>query len=290
MTTTARTGDRKGILAKYRDKLLASIRSGKTVDEAMLEETLGDAESEEVAAGMPAITINNHHAAPAGDKDMAKEDDDKKTEDTIKKMVSDALDAAMKPVLDALDARLNGRGRDKEDDDDKKDKEKEKAEDEEILGNLEFEAPPGTNDRARKARDSAFLVDSFQQTMAYAEILAPGIRVPTFDRAHDPKSSLDTICTLRRTALDHAYTVDVAVRQVVDSLAPGQSYKTMDCRALRPVFVGAAEFKKAANNRTQDAGGGVNFQAHGNGVGGAKKTIADVNKRNREHYATKATR
>lgn len=288
--TATRVVDQRGVLARARDRLLGAVRAGKTVDEEMLEETLGDAESEEVAEGRePSIVINNHHHA-AGDAEVSeKEDEDKKTEDKIRRMIADA----MKPVLDALDARLKARD-EKEDEDDKKkkaeDEEREKKEtedNEKILGALEFEAPPGTNDRARKARDSAFLVDSFQQTVALAEVLAPGIRVPTFDSREAPAKSLDTICNLRRTALDHAYGADVRVRQLIDQMAP-RGHKTLDCTALRPVFLGAAELKKTINNaggttRTNDT-----VLRPGGAVGGATRSIADVNKRNREYYSKQA--
>ena len=37
-----------------------------------------------------------------------------------------------------------------------------------ILGELEYEAPPGTGDKARAAKDSAYLEDSFQDAVAKA--------------------------------------------------------------------------------------------------------------------------
>lgn len=287
LNETGRTADRKpkGVLAKARDRLLGALRSGRTIDEEMLEETLGDSESEEVATGgrqEPVFVIHNHHGG-SGDNEMARAKDEEKeekkelTEDRVKKMIGDALDG----VLDALDKRLakfgdKSRDKDNEDDD-------EKTEDnEKILGALELEAPPGTNDRARKARDSSFLADSFRETVALAEVLAPGIRVPTFDSKSEPAKSLDTICNLRRTALDVAYHADAAVRGTIDAIG-GAQYKTMDCIALRPVFLAAAEFKKQSNNgasRTADQ------QPHrsGGAVGGARLTLAQINKRNHEYY------
>src|SRR5262249_47744554 len=75
----------------------------------------------------------------------------------------------------------------------------------EILGELEFEAPVGTGDCARRAKDSVYLGDSFQDTLAKAEVLAPGIALPTFDVKAAPKRTLDSIIKLRKTALDLAY-------------------------------------------------------------------------------------
>jgi hypothetical protein len=295
-TNTLRSGPGT-ILGRAKDRLLGAVRAGRVVDEEMLEETLGDAEPEE-GRREPAFEIHNHHHAGGEDRmrrarDKEEEEEDKRTEDRIRRIVADA----MTPVLDALDARLKKLTSDKEEEDDKKGKDKEREDgetedNEKILGHLEMEAPPGTNDRARlrRARDSSFMADSFQETAALAEVLCPGIRVPTFDSAASPKKSLDSICNLRRTALDHAYHADVAVRQTVDAIG-GKNYATMDCGQLRPVFLAAGEFKKLANNgaggggRTTDAREGYRG---GGAVGGPKLTLADINKRNRDFYSKRA--
>jgi hypothetical protein len=289
-----------GTTQRAADKLRSSTGVGRVLDrirkafkagdEEMLEETLGDAE-EELERREPAFEIHNHnHAAPAGDTEMSKEDeDDKKTEDRIRRAIGDAL----KPVLDALDARLKDmeenfekgkdKGRDKGKDKDPDDDDDKTEDNEKILGALELEAPPGTNDRARKARDSAYLVDSFQETVALAEVLSPGIRVPTFDAKHEPTKSYDTICNLRRTSLDLAYATPEG-RGLVDAVG-GANYKTMDCTALRPVFMAAGALKKSRNNETRTTD--TNIRASGGGVGGAKLTLRQINENNRKHYASK---
>lgn len=290
-----RTTDRgRSAVRRMLDRI---VRTAKTNDEELLEETLGDAEKE--------LEKKEPQFDRSGDESMAEKDDDKKTEDTVRKAVRDAMADAMKPVLDAIDARFKdvrddiedlkeakakgkdrkGRGHDKDDGDDDDDDDKNK-DNEKILGALELEAPPGTNDResVRKARDSSFLADSFQETVALAEVLAPGIRVPTFDRALTPAKSYDTICNLRRTTLDIAYhTADG--RGIVDDVGGGQ-YKTMDCMALRSVFMAAGALKKAKNN-----GGGAarttDVVRPGGSAGGSKMTLADINKKNAEFYGRK---
>lgn len=283
-----RTVDRARGGSAVRRMLDRIVRTAKTGDEELLEETLGDAESE--------LEKKEPKFNKSGDRTMSdKDDDDKKTEDRIRRAVGDAMDA----VLKAMDTRLakfgddledlkkanKDKAKDKNPDDDDEDKSKDN---EAILGALEMEAPPGTNDRAgfvRKARDSSFLADSFQETVALAEVLAPGIRVPTFDRAMTPAKSFDSICNLRRTALDIAYhTADG--RGVIDDVG-GREYKTMDCAGLRPVFLAAGALKKAKNNgaRTTDA---AEVRRPGGGVGGTKVSLADINKKNREYYAKNA--
>ena len=217
-TTDKRAGS---ILSRARYRLLGAVRSGRAIDEEMLEETLGDAEPEERRE--PAF--ENRQSPPRSrrrhdrdeSRDEEEEEREKRTEDRIKRMVADA----MAPVLDAIDARLKAFGKDKEkeeEDDKGKDKEREETEDnEKILGHLELEAPPGTNDRARKARDGSFLADPFRETVALAEVLCPGIRTPTFDSAALPRNAAgapSAICVVLRSIT--RITPIVAVRQTID--------------------------------------------------------------------------
>lgn len=272
---------RKSGTSRVLDKLRKALRSN-TLDEEMLEETLGDAEAERVE---PKIEIHNHHAPAGGtgDEEMTEEEKkEKKTGDAIRKAVGDA----MTEVMDTLDKRfkdieekIESKGKDAEAEKKEEKKEEEKTEDnEKILGNLELEAPPGTNDKARKSRDSAYLVDSFQETVALAEIIAPGIRIPTFDAAHDPRKSYDTICNLRRTAFDIGYS-QAETRGMIDDLGAG-NFRTMDCAGLRTAFLAVGAMKKRTNNaaRTGD------FRPSAGAVAGTKMSIADLNKRNAEHY------
>ena len=278
--TVQRTADRGRGSSAIRRVLDRLIKVAKVGDEEMLEETLGDAEKE-LEKTEPRFEIHNHNHMP-GDKEMTEEEkEDKKTDDRIRKAVGDAL----APVLDAIDKRLRDmaeefkkKGEDKEDDKD----DKETEDNEKILGALELEAPPGTNDRARKSKDSAFLAESFQETVALAEVLAPGIGIPTFDGALDPKKTYDALCGLRRKALDLAFNTPEG-RTLVESVG-GSQFRTMDCAMLRPVFLAAGNLKKHANNggsRTTDV------RLPGGAAGGTRRTIADVNKRNAEFYSGK---
>ncbi|MGC8020616.1 hypothetical protein ACP3WW_23160, partial [Salmonella enterica] len=49
--------------------------------------------------------------------------------------------------------------------------------------------------------DSASLVAEFQDAKSRAEILAPGIKFPTFDAKANKKVSVDALCSFRRRAL-----------------------------------------------------------------------------------------
>lgn len=151
---------------------------------------------------------------------------------------------------------------------------------EEFAEQIADEVPEEFKEEAAKAKDSVYLADSFQDTVAMAEILVPGIRVPTFDRAAKPGSSFKAICGLRRTALDLAYG-QPATRGLLDELLGGKALdtKAMTCDAARTLFRSAAALKRTANKsvRTGDIHGTEVKQA-------GPMTLAEINRRNAERY------
>jgi hypothetical protein len=157
----------------------------------------------------------------------------------------------------------------------------------EILGELEFEAPPGTADRARKARDSAFLSDAFQDTLSKAEVLAPGIRLPTYDAKASPVATIKSIDRLRRTALDLAYNKP-ETRGLIDTALSGRTYdsKKLPMGQTRVLFNAVSSAAGEGNNRRAtdrsafEQGGG-----HSTTGGGRIQSLSDINKINKEHYA-----
>lgn len=146
---------------------------------------------------------------------------------------------------------------------------------------LENEAPAGTGDKAVKAKDSAYMEDSFTSTVAAAEIIAPGIKLPTFDRAIKPMDSFKQVCNLRRQALTMGLN-DSATNSIIQEARGGRTLdaagvKAMDCGAVRGLFFGVAAAKKRANNTgaaVRDSGRAVTKTT----------TLADLNKKHSEHY------
>lgn len=157
---------------------------------------------------------------------------------------------------------------------------------EKILGELEFEAPPGTNVKdARRARDSAFLEDSFQDVVAKAEILAPGMRMPSFDRKATPVRTGNALFALRRTALDLAY-AKPEMRGTIDAALAGRDLelKRMSHGAVRVLFNAVSSSIATGNNgraQTRDNG----YQPGGGLRTAGPQSIADLNKRNKEVYS-----
>jgi hypothetical protein len=128
----------------------------------------------------------------------------------------------------------------------------------EILGELEFEAPPGTGDRARTAHDSALFVDAHQETVALAEILNPGIRLPAFNRNAKPAETVGAMFDLRRRALTGAYASGPEMRAAIDVLTSGSPGHFDSGRLpndqLRVVFKAAAMQKRTLNTAAQQVG------------------------------------
>jgi uncharacterized protein len=173
-----------------------------------------------------------------------------------------------------------------EKEEEKKRKVAEDAENREIEGKLRIEAPPGTGDKAAKAKDSAYLADSFQETVALAEILVPGIGVATYDSAASPAKTYDAICKMRRDALELGM-VDVATRAIINQVIGG---KTMDfrsqdvtCDQVRSVFIAAANCKRTANNSRLTVTNGVVGKPRVN-AGFVGASPSDINRMNAERF------
>jgi hypothetical protein len=198
------------------------------------------------------------------------------TMDSRMKRVEDAVDTIAKDVKAMKD--------EKEKEKEEEEEEKKKTEDNtKILGELEEEAPPGTNDAAWAAtKDSARLEDSFRETVALAEIIAPGVQFPTFDAAAAPGKTLDGVCRFRRTVMSLALTRP-EYRVFMDGVLKGRTVDALTCGATRVAYRALGEFAKSENNRSAAAHGTTRTQ---DGPPKPKKmTIADIQKMNEEMYA-----
>jgi hypothetical protein len=109
-------------------------------------------------------------------------------------------------------------------------------------GGMSSSTPSSTN-------DSKAVLAEFQETVSLAEILAPGLKLPTHDAKASPKAVRDTLCVLRRRALAKAYTTD-AGREVIEKLAgKGRpDFTKMTCDAASILFRGAAGAVREKNN------------------------------------------
>jgi hypothetical protein len=160
---------------------------------------------------------------------------------------------------------------------------------EELEEFMKDEAPEGIpEEEVVKARDSRYLGESMKDTIAMAEILAPGIRVPTYDRKANPAKTAKTICALRRKALDQAFAApadSLIIKDILGSRA--LDTKNMSCSAVRTLFRSAASVKRQSNNSLGVRDSIVNLQAAQNTKQGAISTIEQINQANADYYSSK---
>lgn len=151
-----------------------------------------------------------------------------------------------------------------------------------LSGALKGEVPEGTTgDAIKKMKDSALMQDSFAETIAGAEILVPGIKMPTFDAKAKPRATFDAICGLRRQALVVAATQGGPVADMIS--AAKFDFGKSTCDSVRTVFATAVTAKKVMNN----VGTTADKTQLGNVNTGVIKTLADLNRRNAEIWKKK---
>ncbi|HVI10212.1 MAG TPA: DUF2213 domain-containing protein [Candidatus Binatia bacterium] len=129
--------------------------------------------------------------------------------------------------------------------------EKDAAAEREIEGALKEEAPAGTGDAMVAAKDSAMMGDLYRQTLSLAEIIAPGIHMPTFDSAAKPTVTYRTICATRRKALTvgaNDSATNGMIEVVLGKPLTNDSMEKMPCGQVRSVFQAVAAMKRNANN------------------------------------------
>lgn len=282
---------RKTTMAKkttFEDRIMAffGVKDRAALDKKLSEEAT---EESEVAPGV------HVHIGDGEGKEYAAMDKRIKDLETGMAEVRTGLDAFRKTFDEAFEKK---KATDAETEEEKKEREKkekeakdadpdekEKAKAKETEDALEEEAPKGTGDKARKAKDSAYLADSFQQTVAFAEILAPGINIPIFDKAMEPRKTHDAMCGFRRTALELGYN-NPATRGVIDSVLAGKGFdlKPMNCHDVRNLFIAAGVIQKDKNTAAAIANAGRNSV---NGDGKQPKriqTVAELQQANADFY------
>ncbi|MDN7433699.1 DUF2213 domain-containing protein [Burkholderia multivorans] len=121
--------------------------------------------------------------------------------------------------------------------------------------------------------------DSARLIAARAEILAPGVKLPTLDGLKT-KDRAAALCKCQRRALDQAYETDAgraAIAPFLGRRAP--DFDAMPAQVVDAIFTGAAELMRAKNN-ADSSSGKVSTRDFGK-----VKTIADINEQNRKFWA-----
>ena len=117
--------------------------------------------------------------------------------------------------------------------------------------------------------------DSLSAVLSRAEILAPGIKLPTLDSANNGKAVLNA----KRAALKQAYATADGQKAIAPFIGIHTDFSTMPARTIDVAFTGAAELIKQQNNAA-----GVRSGISTKDWGRAAPSPADINARNREFW------
>lgn len=124
-----------------------------------------------------------------------------------------------------------------------------------------------------------FTGDAAAHIMARAEILSPGIKLPTLDAKMSTKDRAAALCKCQRKALDNAYQTE-AGKAAIDPFLGGRTadFDAMPMASVHATFTGAAELMKARNN----SGAGASKVTTRDF--GTRKSVADINAENRKFW------
>ena len=237
--------------------------------------------------------------AAACAEDIAKDTPEATHEDALDKRIADAIDRKFKARDEEEAARKRGEaegGRksneelererhDKEEKDRKaaEDAAKREAEDAERVGDTIIEAEsPGKVINLGKVYtgDSASRVDGYSDMVSRAEILAPGVRVPTRDSLKGNHGRV--AAQFLRDSIEACRTRDAAGADCVGAFLMGRQVKDLAGSELLGVFNGASSYMRMRNN----AGGASKTSAR-TGDFSVPSTIAEINAANRKFWAAK---
>jgi hypothetical protein len=134
----------------------------------------------------------------------------------------------------------------------------------------------------RRTGDSASFKDAFQDMISRAEILSPGIKLPTFDGKADRKITRDRMCAFKRRALSAALD-DAETAEILAPLVKKTGLSKLTCDSVGLVFAGGSELVKRARADI----GGSHYVHDGDRGAAAAPSISDLNERNRKFWREK---
>lgn len=240
------------------DRIMTAFKAG---DEAAMAEALEEAKA------------NDEESEEEREAREAKEKEGR---------TGDALSQILKTVK-ALDSRLAKiEARDEESEEERKAREAKEKESKTGDGGEEL-TDPGTAATISQAEVDLYTGDAAASIPSRAEILAPGIKLPTLDAKMATKDRASALCKCQRKALDLAYQTE-AGKAAITPLLGGLTtdFERLPAALVHAAFMGASELIKAQNNgRTHD------------GVAktkdfGKPRTAADINAANRKYWADRS--
>lgn len=244
-------GDEEPVMAKQATKrtVIDRLRTAfKAKDEAAFEEELGNA-SEELEAGgdepqKVVIELRQPEVQAAGEEAVEKALDPPAVEADEGDDPMVALNAKLDDILTRL-AALEGT-------DERAHEEAAEPDGDEVTmdGDDEDEEKKDDDEDEKKVMDAATVKTvraEFQDTLARAEVLSPGIKLPSFDSKKSRKTIADSMCGLRRKAMKQALG-DSARGKIVRGVIGDADVMKMSCDAMTVAFRASSELVSAKNN------------------------------------------
>lgn len=170
---------------------------------------------------------------------------------------------------------------------------------EEMLGETDLpgvedlDAKMSTGDKLRRFRsgDSADMEGLWSDTIALAEVITPGVRVPTFDARLAPARTATRLCAFRRQTLDRALKDEHTATVLADlvGIRTADQVKSLGCDTVKMAFNATGNALKSQFNSQQMTRSVSTNDGKGRDTGSAAPgpiTIAEIQRRNREAWST----
>ncbi|MGX6999902.1 DUF2213 domain-containing protein [Caballeronia sp. KNU42] len=227
-----------------------------TRDTDEFEKTLSEVKDED---GMEKNVPDIHIHMPGAEKGADEATKDESEADPMAKCMA-AIESIAQSVA-AIGERVGKLESGKTNDSEEEKKEETKdadGDDEEGDGddtNDSDESEEKKEDDKKSTKDSAAFKDEFQDAKARAEILAPGVKLPTFDSKAEGKKTADSLCVLRRRALRAG--LENGNGELVRAIVGDSDVSKMSCAAAKMAFHASSELVKQKNarpsNQTNDS-------------------------------------
>lgn len=264
--------DMNATLKKIFDSLRGTVEvKDKAKFEAALDEATKLIKDEEPVATSGAGAVHVHVGEGGGSAETYGKDEIdaklKEHDDRLK-----AHDEQIKKCMDSLFPSANGNNGENTEESDMKD-----------------EAEPGKEEEMKKATDSKPLADSFQRTVAAAEVLVPGIALPAFDSGAPKLTTFKNICAFRRQVLTKALK-DEDTKGIIQDSRGGRTLDsaqvlTMPCGQLATLFFATAGAKKRMNNDSTTRNAvGIDNKRNGGSFGSEQDQLRRINVANWERH------
>lgn len=248
-----------------------------TRDSDEFEKTLSEVKDSDEAGG-DAQHIHIHMP------DDSKEETKDEADDPMAKIAAslDALTTSITSIGERVSALESGKTNDSDEKVDEKKEETKDGDDEEGDGDDTNDSDKSEEKKDEKkedkksTNDSGAFKDEFQDAKARAEILAPGVKLPTFDSKAVGKKTQDSICVLRRRALRAA--LDGGNADLVKAVTGDSDVSKMTCDSAKAFFNAASELVKQKNSLVPKAS--VKIED-------TKSGFADINQRHADFWSNR---